>query len=66
MSDSSDPMDCSLPGIFQAKVLEWGAIAFSVRKLYLSLNCKRQHCWVEYSWLAELAGLVSVLFLPFE
>ena len=35
MSDSSDPMDCSLPGssvrgIFQAKVLEWGAIAFSV------------------------------------
>ena len=30
----SDPMDCSLPGssihgIFQAKVLEWGAIAFS-------------------------------------
>ena len=34
MSDSSDPMDCSLPGsfvhgIFQAKVLEWGAIAFS-------------------------------------
>ena len=30
----SDPMDCSLPGssfhgILQAKVLEWGAIAFS-------------------------------------
>ena len=30
-----DPMDCSLPGssvhgIFQAKVLEWGAIAFSI------------------------------------
>ena len=30
----SDPMDCSLPGssahgIFQARVLEWGAIAFS-------------------------------------
>ena len=30
----SDPMDCSLPGfsiheIFQAGVLEWGAIAFS-------------------------------------
>ena len=30
----SDPMDCSLPGssvhgIFQASVLEWGAIAFS-------------------------------------
>ena len=31
----SDPMDCSLPGssvhgIFQARLLEWGAIAFSV------------------------------------
>ena len=30
----SDPMDCSLPGssvhgIFEARVLEWGAIAFS-------------------------------------
>ena len=35
MSDSSGPMDCSLPGssahgIFQARVLEWGAIAFSI------------------------------------
>ena len=34
----SDPMDCSLPGssvhgIFQARVLEWGAIGFSVRTL---------------------------------
>ena len=31
----SDPTDCSLPGfsvrgIFQARVLEWGAIAFSI------------------------------------
>ena len=36
-----DPMDCSLPGssvhgIFQARVLEWGAIAFSI--LYPSAN----------------------------
>ena len=34
----SDPMDCSLPGssvhgIFQARVLEWGAIAFSENPL---------------------------------
>ena len=34
----SNPMDCSLPGssvhgIFQARVLEWGAIAFSLKKL---------------------------------
>ena len=32
----SNPMDCSLPGssihgIFQARVLEWGAIAFSIQ-----------------------------------
>ena len=36
----SDPMDCSLPGssvhgIFQARVLEWGAIAFSDIKFLL-------------------------------
>ena len=35
----SDPMDCSLPGssihgIFQAGVLEWGAIAFSSSSNY--------------------------------
>ena len=35
-----DPMDCSLPGssihgIFQARVLEWGAIAFSKGSPYL-------------------------------
>ena len=34
-----DPIDCSLPGssvhgIFQARVLEWGAIAFSTRCCY--------------------------------
>ena len=33
----SNPMDCSLPGssihgIFQARILEWGATAFSVRQ----------------------------------
>ena len=33
----SDPMDCSPPGssdhgIFQARVMEWGAIAFSILK----------------------------------
>ena len=36
----SDPMDCSLPGssihgIFQARVLEWGAIAFSISQISL-------------------------------
>ena len=39
----SDPMDCSLPGssihgIFQARVLEWGAIAFSSKCVYSYIN----------------------------
>ena len=39
----SDPMDCSLPGssiqwIFQARVLEWGAVAFSERLIYLIIS----------------------------
>ena len=39
----SDPMDCSLPdssihGIFQARVLEWGAIAFSTYSLVVQKN----------------------------
>ena len=39
----SDPIDCSLPGssihgIFQARVLEWGAIAFSKSRSVVS-NC---------------------------
>ena len=38
----SDPMDCSPPGssihgIFQASVLEWGAIAFSQSRTYFLL-----------------------------
>ena len=41
-----DPKDCSLPGssihgIFQARVLEWGAIAFSV---LLSALSQMDHC----------------------
>ena len=39
----SDPMDCSLPGssvhwVFQARVLEWGAIAFSEYAVYVGRN----------------------------
>ena len=44
----SDPMDCSLPGssvhgIFQARVLEWGAIAFSSNPLNLLYFCLFYH-----------------------
>ena len=40
----SDPMDCSPPGpsvngIFQARVLEWGAIAFSDSALAPKSGC---------------------------
>ena len=40
----SDPMDCGPPGssihfgIFQARVLEWGAIAFSVHMIIYPLK----------------------------
>ena len=41
----NDPMDCSTPGssihgIFQARVLEWGATAFSVLTPYTKINSK--------------------------
>ena len=44
----SDPMDCSLPGssihgIFQARVLEWGAIA-------LNLVIKNVHLTTSQVW----------------
>ena len=40
-----DPMDCSLPGssvhgIFQARVLEWGAVAFSI---YIPKDWNKRH-----------------------
>ena len=44
-----DPMDCSLPGssihgIFQARVLEWGAIAFSLELAAAATAKSRQLC----------------------
>ena len=63
----SDPMDCSLPGssvhgIFQARVLEWGAIAFSNPKrcppVLLAQGCPSQDplCSMHVS-LLEQKGL---------
>ena len=52
-----DPIDCSLPGsstqgIFQATVLEWGAIAFSDVCLYIKiisiLQIKLEILWILY------------------
>ena len=50
-----DPMDCSLPGssihgIFQARVLEWGAIAFS-KGWYLSWDMNKVKNWA--MWFSE-------------
>ena len=49
----SDPMDCSLPassinGIFQARVLEWGAIAFS------------RNCFRYFKWKVSFSKLLCV------
>ena len=48
----SDPMDCGLPGssvhvIFQARVLEWGAIAFSGKQSqsHYYLKIEQTHSW---------------------
>ena len=45
----SDPVDCSPPGssirgIFQASVLEWGAIAFSSSRAYHMYNFLSSEC----------------------
>ena len=59
----SNPMDCSLPGssvhgIFQARVLEWGAIAFSEKSIYMQPNAlghpPSPHVTVKYPKLLVL------------
>ena len=58
-STLSDPMDCSLPGssihgIFQARVLEWGAIAsFSTFLFFNLFVCLYLGCFLQtvYSWI---------------
>ena len=58
----SDPMDCSLPGssihgIFQARVLEWGAISFS-KKLLGAIQIQ-QYCHLERS-LSGIRGCAAL------
>ena len=67
----SDPMDCSLPGssihrVFQARVLEWGAIAFSTFSLkwcpkWRRGNRERRECKDVYavSILAQPRAMVQ-------
>ena len=56
----SDPMDCSLPdsfahGSFQARVLEWGAIAFSDTRMAQT----KYLCEAEVSTSSDLAHLTD-------
>ena len=60
----SDPMDCRLPGssiygIFQVRVLEWGAIAFSTTVVWPQVNSKEKtqlHLSIE-SWIKDLLNM---------
>ena len=59
----SDTMDCSLlgssvHGIFQARVLEWGAIAFSAMNMTLSKLQEIEKDWE--GWHAAVSGLQRV------
>ena len=56
-----DPMDCSLPassihGIFQARVLEWGAIAFSESKVLAIVKL------IEMKILTRISGTLTRWF----
>ena len=59
-----DPMDCSLPGssihgIFQARVLEWGAIAFSEPELG-KIKCAQAVCSVDVACCSTMASSSSL------
>ena len=63
----SDPMDCSLPGssihgIFQARVLEWVAIAFSELFLYDFLKTFFPHIYRTHLYLLLYTELYIWLF----
>ena len=52
----SDPMDCSLPGssvrgIFQARVLEWGAIALAVFNYNMESNYSTSHDHIDMTFM---------------
>ena len=65
-----DPMDCGLPGssvhgIFQARVLEWGTIAFSATQPKDTLNATFQDSHESQTvFVTEMVTLNVKLFLP--
>ena len=64
----SNPMDCSPPGfsihgIFQARVLEWGAIAFSIIKLIsFYLRCQIENATFPPSPLEKKNVIIKFMF----
>ena len=57
----SGPMDHSLPGssihgIFQARVLEWGAIAFSLSRLVITFLPRKKRLLI--SWLQSPSAVI--------
>ena len=61
-----DPMDCSLPGssvhgIFQARVLEWGAITFSAYYIYC---CSTRPCRTSKLCLLSCFSRVQLCVTP--
>ena len=64
-----DPMDCSLPGfsihgIFQARVLEWGATAFSGRKYHTDSNYSLLNSFCCYIHFISLKMIFLYLECP--
>ena len=58
----SDPMDCNLPGssthgIFQARILEWGAIAFSNMLSRLVITSSKEQASL-ISWLQSPSAVI--------
>ena len=54
-----DPMDCSpsgssVHGVLQARVLEWGAIAYSIDK-FLTQNKKQNTFWLEKTLISDFS-----------
>ena len=64
----SDPMDCSPPGsaihgIFQARVLEWGAIAFSDAYMLIHNNFHTYYVWNNYIFAPILKIILEALLV---
>ena len=67
----SDPMDCSPPGssihgIFQARVLEWGAIAFSLESCTDTIYLKILSFLLKYACVLKSLQLCPTLCNPMD